>query len=390
MNLSRMFWLVTLVVLECSWKTLSSNIPKEVLTQVETNLLSLFGFKGRPKVDKSKIVIPQVMIEMYEKQTGLRLDTTSIPRKGWHTENANTIRSFTHIESPVDRRFSSPHKFRLKFNVDSIPKEEKIKAAELTLSRQRIEWLTGPDDANQKEHFQRILVSDIIKPGVKGKQTPITRVVDSVLVDTRKNTTVSLDVFPAVQRWLESPKGNHGLLISVQGLGKNRTAPAHHLRLRRSTQDESSWHQVQPVLLTYTDDGKSKQKRAADMAQSQRRRRSSKKHSRSKNDKRYPCNRHEMYVDFTEVGWSDWIVAPPGYDAFYCQGECNFPLASHLNTTNHAIVQTLMNSVNPQKVPKSCCVPTHLNPVSMLYLNEENKVVLKNYKEMVVVGCGCR
>lgn len=91
-----------------------------------------------------------------------------------------------------------------------------------------------------------------------------------------------------------------------------------------------------------------------------------------------------------QVGWSDWIVAPAGYDAYYCGGECNFPLAEHLNTTNHAIIQTLVHSTNPSAVPKPCCVPTQLQAISMLYVDDENKVVLKNYREMTVVGCGCR
>ena len=49
-----------------------------------------------------------------------------------------------------------------------------------------------------------------------------------------------------------------------------------------------------------------------------------------------------------QVGWNDWIVAPPHYDAHFCHGECPFPLADHLNATNHAIVQTLVNGVNPR------------------------------------------
>nr|1ES7_A Chain A, BONE MORPHOGENETIC PROTEIN-2 [Homo sapiens]1ES7_C Chain C, BONE MORPHOGENETIC PROTEIN-2 [Homo sapiens]2QJ9_A Chain A, Bone morphogenetic protein 2 [Homo sapiens]2QJ9_B Chain B, Bone morphogenetic protein 2 [Homo sapiens]2QJA_A Chain A, Bone morphogenetic protein 2 [Homo sapiens]2QJA_B Chain B, Bone morphogenetic protein 2 [Homo sapiens]2QJB_A Chain A, Bone morphogenetic protein 2 [Homo sapiens]2QJB_B Chain B, Bone morphogenetic protein 2 [Homo sapiens] len=101
------------------------------------------------------------------------------------------------------------------------------------------------------------------------------------------------------------------------------------------------------------------------------------------------CKRHPLYVDFSDVGWNDWIVAPPGYHAFYCHGECPFPLADHLNSTNHAIVQTLVNSVN-SKIPKACCVPTELSAISMLYLDENEKVVLKNYQDMVVEGCGCR
>ncbi|KAH0822594.1 hypothetical protein GEV33_000197 [Tenebrio molitor] len=61
-----------------------------------------------------------------------------------------------------------------------------------------------------------------------------------------------------------------------------------------------------------------------------------------------------------------------------------------MNTTNHAIVQSLINSADPSKVPKPCCVPTQLSSMSMLYVGSDNNVILKNYKEMVVVGCGCR
>lgn len=38
----------------------------------------------------------------------------------------------------------------------------------------------------------------------------------------------------------------------------------------------------------------------------------------------------------------DWIIAPEGYAAYYCEGECAFPLNSYMNATNHAIVQTLV------------------------------------------------
>nr|BAM95188.1 fusion proteins of collagen binding domain and bone morphogenetic protein 4 protein [Expression vector pBac-IE2-HsCBDBMP4-Puro] len=117
--------------------------------------------------------------------------------------------------------------------------------------------------------------------------------------------------------------------------------------------------------------------------------RSPKHHSQRARKKNKNCRRHSLYVDFSDVGWNDWIVAPPGYQAFYCHGDCPFPLADHLNSTNHAIVQTLVNSVN-SSIPKACCVPTELSAISMLYLDEYDKVVLKNYQEMVVEGCGCR
>ena len=54
-----------------------------------------------------------------------------------------------------------------------------------------------------------------------------------------------------------------------------------------------------------------------------------------------------LRVSFRDLNWDDWIIAPDGYDSFYCQGECSFPLNSHLNATNHAIVQTLVHLMDP-------------------------------------------
>lgn len=94
-------------------------------------------------------------------------------------------------------------------------------------------------------------------------------------------------------------------------------------------------------------------------------------------------------MDFRDTGWDDWIVALSGYHAFYCHGECRFPLAAHMNSSSHAMVQTLLSSVNAS-VPWTCCVPTMLSPVALLYLGQHDVVVLKTYEDMVVDGCGCR
>lgn len=85
----------------------------------------------------------------------------------------------------------------------------------------------------------------------------------------------------------------------------------------------------------------------------------------------------------------DWIIAPDGYHAFYCTGECNFPMNAHMNATNHAIVQTLVHLVNPSKAPKPCCAPTKLSAISVLYFLDDSNVILKKYKNMVVKSCGC-
>ncbi|XP_061482195.1 growth/differentiation factor 7 [Rhineura floridana] len=102
------------------------------------------------------------------------------------------------------------------------------------------------------------------------------------------------------------------------------------------------------------------------------------------------CSRKVLHVNFKDLGWDDWIIAPLDYEAYHCDGVCDFPLRSHLEPTNHAIIQTLMNSMDPEATPPSCCVPSKLSPISILYIDSGNNVVYKQYEDMVVETCGCR
>ncbi|KAM6927294.1 growth/differentiation factor 5 [Xenentodon cancila] len=102
------------------------------------------------------------------------------------------------------------------------------------------------------------------------------------------------------------------------------------------------------------------------------------------------CHRKRLHVNFKDMGWDDWIIAPLEYDAFHCNGVCDFPIRSHLEPTNHAIIQTLINSMDPESTPPTCCVPTRLSPISILYIDSANNVVYKQYEDMVVESCGCR
>ncbi|XP_036328302.1 protein decapentaplegic [Rhagoletis pomonella] len=359
------------------------------LVQIENSLLSLFNMKRPPKIDRSKIIIPEAMKQLYAQIMGYEWDSVMIPRPGILTKSANTVRSFTHIESKIDDRFPHHHRFRLYFDVKSIPNEEKLRAAELHLSRDAISDAVFNERLANRTRYQ-VLAYDITRVGVRGKREPSYLLLDNKAVHLNSTETVSLDVQPAVDRWLATPKKNYGLLIEVRTSPSLKPALHHHVRLRRSVDEpHKSWQHKQPVLYTYTDDGKHKSRSIRDTSsRSKRAGHHSRAHRRKNSDE--ICRRHSLYVDFADVGWSDWIVAPPGYDAFYCQGKCPFPLAEHMNSTNHAVVQTLVNNLNPGKVPKACCVPTQLEGISMLYLNDQNTVVLKNYQDMTVVGCGCR
>lgn len=110
-----------------------------------------------------------------------------------------------------------------------------------------------------------------------------------------------------------------------------------------------------------------------------------------RNAKGNHCKKQSLYVEFKDIGWDSWILAPTGYDAYECTGICSFPLTKHVTPTKHAIVQTLININSPQKAARACCVPTKLDPISLLYLDDTGVVTYKyKFEGMVVAECGCR
>lgn len=115
--------------------------------------------------------------------------------------------------------------------------------------------------------------------------------------------------------------------------------------------------------------------------------------------RRNACRRRPMYVDFALIAYDEWIIAPPGYEAYQCSGKCSYPFGDHLSPTKHAIVQTLVHGalqasedfVGNKFVGRACCVPTRLAPTSLLYLDASGTLTYQyGYEDMVVVECGCR
>lgn len=102
------------------------------------------------------------------------------------------------------------------------------------------------------------------------------------------------------------------------------------------------------------------------------------------------CSRLELFVDFEQIGWSSWIIAPKGYPAYFCKGHCNFPLGQSQRPTNHATVQSIVHELNlAPDVGKPCCVPTSLLNVPLLFYDDNDNVVLRMYEDMVADSCGC-
>ena len=285
------------------------------------------------------------------------------------------------VTEPHPQTTEDGEKVTLFFDVSSVSWEETLHAAELRLYHNQSAD-SGTNSSDAQPHKVRINIYEVMRPATRRRLQAHTRLLDTRVVDSTRSRWQTFDIRPAVLQWLREPSSNHGVDIHVHAIAAGSQG---HVRLRRSTRMTSErWRAERPMLVTFSDDASAprshRTKRSARKGRGSGRRRKGKSQ----------CRRQRLYVDFGDVGWNDWIVAPAGYKAYFCHGDCPFYLPDHLNSTNHAIVQTLVNSVDPRAVPRPCCVPTELSAISMLYLDEYQKVVLKEYRNMVVDSCGCR
>ncbi|XP_018019632.1 bone morphogenetic protein 2 [Hyalella azteca] len=371
--------------------------------ELQKELLKFLGMR-KPAQHAVPTRVPQYMHQLYKEQ---QIFNHAAPQAtDFHYRHAvppDTVRSIANITEIEDVKNVRPGvgRIRIKFALDGLSSSERLHTAQLRVTHSPDAGAgedLGHDHPNsvmgnfvdydkhkykkeQLPYMNYIRVYDVVRTLEDGDI--VLRLLDTVLVDRRESGVLTLDVGPAVERWVRKPHMNNGLVLEMDPFNKNEYSRSSdsfdklemsRLRIRRDAHtDNNTWHEVRPSVVVFSDDGKPKQrvKRAKPTAPYEK------------------CRRHPLYVEFKLVDWHDWIVAPPGYQAFFCDGECSFPLSEHMNATNHAIIQTLVNSKYPERVPTACCIPTELSPISLLYVDEFSNVVLKNYQNMVVEACGC-
>uniref|UniRef100_A0A3B3VXB0 Bone morphogenetic protein 16 n=1 Tax=Poecilia latipinna TaxID=48699 RepID=A0A3B3VXB0_9TELE len=376
--------------------------PPSPSPTIQSLLLSRLGLQSQPN-PRPDVPVPQYLLDLYrfhQQQYHLLEDPTfSFPSH--HIQQANTIRSFHHSDNTTVRDQTREH---ISFNISSIPQDETVLSAELRLLRSQTASLgPGPHRLNlylSKRHGDpepTLLETRLLTTGLRGNKSG--------------SFWEAFSLNAELLRKAQGGTGSLGFLLEVTPENSTQRQER-HLRVSRSVgQDDHSWAQERPLLVTYSHDGhgeplvkhgrrtsgNSKWIKArkgvgddkGDVSWSDRGRvKRNGSPAKLKRLSRGRCRRHPLHVDFRDVGWHKWIIAPSGYDAFFCLGECRYPLADHMNASSHAVVQTMVNSVNGA-VPRACCVPTSLSPIALLYLDNHDRVVLKNYQDMVVESCGC-
>ncbi|NXG42854.1 BMP2 protein, partial [Psilopogon haemacephalus] len=326
-------------------------------------LLEVFGMEDPPAPPAHFKQPPQYMVDLFN--TVANADGVT---KNPDILEGNTVRSF------LDKTHSE--KMRFLFILSSVAKNEKILTAELHLFRLWPRVTDGP----KRHHFcqvtiYQVLRSDVDAPGEK-------KLLAARLIPLQGSGWEVFAITQAVRDWTEDERSNQGLLVTVQGMDGSPLDPP-PLQFVSSMDHHDS---KKPMLVLFTDDGR----RGASLPMADFPGGLSRLRSTRSLDRLQPCQKHPLSVDFEEIGWSGWIISPRGYNAYHCKGSCPFPLGENMRPTNHATVQSIINALKlSEGVSSPCCVPDKLYSINLLYFDDDENVVLKQYDDMVAGSCGC-
>ncbi|XP_062261331.1 anti-dorsalizing morphogenic protein [Platichthys flesus] len=352
---------------------------EEVRSAAIKRLLEVFGMEDPPAIHGHKQA-PQYMLDLYNTVA----DVDGVTKDPYLLEG-NTVRSF------FDKLRSEQVEFR--FNLSTVARTEKILTAELHLFKLRPQASV----TFNRHHFCQVSVYQLLD---KINNTQGRKLLSSRLIPVHSTGWEVFTITQAVRSWMVDEGSNLGLHIVVQTLGGSQV----DMKLIRFASGRSHHQSKQPMLVLFTDDGRrSATLENADLndtpvtpslphapiagppSRSARSLDYSEEEGLSKS-----CQRQPLYVDFEEIGWSGWIVSPRGYNAYHCKGSCPFPLGQNMRPTNHATVQSIINALKLMKgIDTPCCVPDKLFSINLLYFDDEENVVLKQYNDMVAGSCGC-
>ncbi|KAJ3594777.1 hypothetical protein NHX12_004084 [Muraenolepis orangiensis] len=358
---------------------LEENESQEVRSEAIRRLLEVFGMDDPPSTRGHKQA-PQYMLDLYNTVA----DVDGVTKDPYLLEG-NTVRSF------FDKLRSENVEYR--FNLSNVARTEKVLTAELHLFKLRPQSSV----TFNKHHFCQVNVYQVLD--ITKNSTQDRKLLSSRLIPIHSSGWEVFTITQAVRLWMADEGSNQGLQVVVKTLGGSQVDH----RMVRFASGRSHHQSKQPMLVVFTDDGRrsaalegkdpndtpllpqlpmagpplpSRSARSLDYGEEE--------------PAAASCRRLPLYVDFEEIGWSGWIVSPRGYNAYHCKGSCPFPLGQNMRPSNHATVQSIINALKLTRgIETPCCVPDKLFSINLLYFDDDENVVLKQYDDMVAGSCGC-
>uniref|UniRef100_A0A3P8TJV9 Bone morphogenetic protein 5 n=1 Tax=Amphiprion percula TaxID=161767 RepID=A0A3P8TJV9_AMPPE len=358
--------------------------------EIQREILSILGLPHRPRPfspGKQASSAPLFMLDLYNAMSAQGPALTTAHDTNF-LNDADMVMSFVNlVEKDKDFSHQRRHYKEFRFDLTQIPDGEAVTAAEFRIYKDR-------SHARYDNITLKVTIYQVIKE-YQNKDAE-TFLLDSKKVQASDGGWLVFDITATSNHWVMNPQQNLGLQLCVETIdGRSINIKSAGIVGRNGPQSKQpflvAFFKASGVLLrsVRAAGGKKKNHNRNKSNNQQESSKAPRAGDYNTSEQKQACKKHELYVSFRDLGWQDWIIAPEGYAAFYCDGECSFPLNAHMNATNHAIVQTLVHLMFPDNVPKPCCAPTKLNAISVLYFDDSSNVILKKYRNMVVRSCGC-
>lgn len=103
------------------------------------------------------------------------------------------------------------------------------------------------------------------------------------------------------------------------------------------------------------------------------------------------CCKENFFLNFSEIGWDNWILHPDGYEANFCRGRC-FNDLSNTRFYHSAVLLSYIRDnrdIADEIGLNMCCTPSIMAPLTIIYRNEEEIIYHKTIENMKVEACDC-
>uniref|UniRef100_A0A914WJZ3 TGF-beta family profile domain-containing protein n=1 Tax=Plectus sambesii TaxID=2011161 RepID=A0A914WJZ3_9BILA len=350
-----MRWLVLVVVALVAWTTCGATDSAEQVRKEreQMRLLEKLGLNERPdNIDPS--LIPQSLIQRLAR-------SLASEHEGEEDEDEEPVADMmiTAQSSPRGSNRYCPTPtghtavcfwFRLPNGLRS------VHLAELAITVDSEHALT--DGANHT-----IVVSEVRQSYTTS--SPEILQIGSVNQSLDANAIVRIDITAAVAEWTTLASAEHRILQVVCTTCANDA---------RSPFENWSYSKSKPVIHVQPERVATNRKRRSHTCQ---------------NDG--SCCLNNFYMNFTEIGWDDWIIQPKGYEANYCTGNCRLHQQNQLHSKIlRTIAYTKERNSEPfdeQMIP--CCAPKRFSPLRIIYAVGPNDIRTKKVNGMKALECGC-
>ncbi|XP_066935892.1 bone morphogenetic protein 7-like [Clytia hemisphaerica] len=218
---------------------------------------------------------------------------------------------------------------------------------------------------------------------------------------------VAINITKVVAKWFVNPSMNHGIYVRAKN-ERGKLVSMDRVGLITGSKITEKKRPFIVVLCQTQDDMKLTDRIVKQIKEEKARRRrkrrdvdfhelmkESKARIRHKSDNTVTpeipnCHGVPFSIDFVELNWHDWIMAPRNYVSRRCEGSCSYTAMDiNQNATGHALIQSLQNFVTDGKFPGPCCAPHEMAPMHVFMLDGFGNAVIKEFTDLKVESCGC-